>query len=421
MRTDLVPAREKNVKSQQDFINKLQQSKLKASIVGPCVGTGGADALALSLVKFCYNIDWTGVGIDRECNVEQLQWARAMCGNSIEFFQTDQELYNVPALTYCPTFGDMVYASSLNADVLIIWCTSDIFRMQLAIDKPIVEIAQNTDEFARTIAASNKIGSYKRVACCKAAVEAYPEELREDVTVIYNGIDPGRVTPRYGRELTRQMWGLTEEDKLLVFAGRMVDEKVPASLLQALSVLPKNWKGLYVGKGYNTENTLKEAERWIEPQRVLFMDAQYHVGDILAASDVYLLTSDFEGHPLGVCEAWLAALPVVTTNVGSMPELQEDYGKLATYIPQRADAETLAGAVIRASSGSEEVQLEIATARALTWDKFTMPAIAVLWEELLHDTVDIWRMDKRRPRVMATNGPRVKHSPHTIITKVEAE
>jgi glycosyltransferase involved in cell wall biosynthesis len=48
------------------------------------------------------------------------------------------------------------------------------------------------------------------------------------------------------------------------------------------------------------------------------------IGDVsgaLAASDVFVLSSDWEGNPLAVMEAMAAGLPVVATDVGGVPEL----------------------------------------------------------------------------------------------------
>lgn len=44
----------------------------------------------------------------------------------------------------------------------------------------------------------------------------------------------------------------------------------------------------------------------------------------MAASDIVLLTSDNEGTPLSLIQAGMAGLPVVTTRVGSIPEVVLD-------------------------------------------------------------------------------------------------
>lgn len=69
------------------------------------------------------------------------------------------------------------------------------------------------------------------------------------------------------------------------------------------------------------------------------------VPDLLAALDVAVNTSDFEGSPLGIMEFMEAGLPVVATSVGGVPDLIEDgvHGLLV----DRGDHHGVADAVAR--------------------------------------------------------------------------
>jgi glycosyltransferase involved in cell wall biosynthesis len=48
---------------------------------------------------------------------------------------------------------------------------------------------------------------------------------------------------------------------------------------------------------------------------------QSDIERVLSAADIVVLTSDNEGTPLCLIQAGMAGLPVVTTNVGSVPEV----------------------------------------------------------------------------------------------------
>jgi len=57
---------------------------------------------------------------------------------------------------------------------------------------------------------------------------------------------------------------------------------------------------------------------------VMFLGVRTDVPDVLAALDIAVSTSDFEGSPLSVMEYMEAARPVVATRVGGVPDLIDD-------------------------------------------------------------------------------------------------
>jgi glycosyltransferase involved in cell wall biosynthesis len=78
-------------------------------------------------------------------------------------------------------------------------------------------------------------------------------------------------------------------------------------------------------------------------QRVRFLGSRADVPDILRASDVFVLSSDYEGNPLSVLEAMAAGLPVISTAVGGVPELVQ-HGATGLLVPA-GDACSLAEAI----------------------------------------------------------------------------
>jgi glycosyltransferase involved in cell wall biosynthesis len=56
------------------------------------------------------------------------------------------------------------------------------------------------------------------------------------------------------------------------------------------------------------------------------------VKECLAASDVFVLSSNWEGNPLAVMEAMAAGLPVIGTRAGGVPELVES-GQQGILVP----------------------------------------------------------------------------------------
>jgi glycosyltransferase involved in cell wall biosynthesis len=79
--------------------------------------------------------------------------------------------------------------------------------------------------------------------------------------------------------------------------------------------------------------------------RVMLLGNRSDVPDLLAAFDVAVSASWFEGSPLAAMEYMDAALPIVATRVGGMPDLIEDgvHGRLV----EAGDAAGLAAAVVQ--------------------------------------------------------------------------
>jgi glycosyltransferase involved in cell wall biosynthesis len=101
---------------------------------------------------------------------------------------------------------------------------------------------------------------------------------------------------------------------------------------------------------------------------------------ILAAADVFVLSSLWEGNPLSIMEAMAAGKPVIATAVGGVPELVED-GVSGILVPPRtpdalAEAMILLAreAVLRRKMG------EVARQRAL--ERFGVDRMAREYERL---------------------------------------
>jgi glycosyltransferase involved in cell wall biosynthesis len=87
------------------------------------------------------------------------------------------------------------------------------------------------------------------------------------------------------------------------------------------------------------------AARGVENVHLLGFWPPADVPDLLAALDVAVNSSDFEGSPLGIMEFMAQGRPVVATSVGGTPDLIDDgvHGLLV----RRRDPEALAAAIAR--------------------------------------------------------------------------
>jgi glycosyltransferase involved in cell wall biosynthesis len=108
--------------------------------------------------------------------------------------------------------------------------------------------------------------------------------------------------------------------------GRLSDVKRQDVLIRGLARLRRQNADVHlllVGDGPRRGDLVKLAWKLGLADAVHFAGYQNHPQRYLAAMDVFALSSDSEGMPLSVLEAWAARRPVVAYHVGGLPEIVE--------------------------------------------------------------------------------------------------
>jgi glycosyltransferase involved in cell wall biosynthesis/DNA-directed RNA polymerase subunit RPC12/RpoP len=375
----------------------MKTGNLRAAWLAPCIGTGGADALMAGLARACQTVSFTGVGILRagQTTQQQVSWARANgLSCPLHLLHFDSAVIAPLDVTTHRTALEAARAAVADADIVISWCCGgdrvDMRAIYPALGVPVVELSQNEDATISDLLAYNAPAAHFYAACSQSAAKAFPENLREKVNVIYNGIDPLRCAPRAGRDAKRSKLELEESDKMVLFLGRFVSEKNPEAIVQALSLLPEHYKAVFVGRGPE-QMILENAAKRYAPGRVQMIEFVDHPGDLYAAADCFCLPSDFEGDPLAVHEAQLAGLPCVVAEYSAVDELEKLFGPLYYRVPRRPTGQQMADAIREACESPDE---RVTRAREVTWRYFTMSSIAFQWEDLLNDCLGAWRLDR---------------------------
>jgi glycosyltransferase involved in cell wall biosynthesis len=219
--------------------------------------------------------------------------------------------------------------------------------------------ARETDRAGRLI--------HRLVFGRRVAAVAVGEEVRrtfrewygaEPEATIRNGIE----TAAFERPGARRRWraenGFRDDDFLVISVGRLDPQKNPLGLIAAFAQgLGDDPRGHLLLAG---DGSLREAAQRKAGARVHVLGVRAEVAEMLAASDVFALASDWEGTPLAVMEAMAAGLPVVATSVGEVPELVApgetgllvsagDMSALAAALARLARDPELCGAMGRAA------------------------------------------------------------------------
>ena len=184
------------------------------------------------------------------------------------------------------------------------------------------------------------------------------------------------------RQDSRTALALPVDNLQCAFIGRVTRIKRPDRFLDVVNEITKRSIELnffIAGDGELLAMCRERIKK--EGLPVTILGWQSDIERVLSAADIVVLTSDNEGTPLSLIQAGMAGLPVVTTNVGSVPEVVLDG---LTGIVTRLDVQEIAKAleklvndkVLRANLGAAA-------------QKFTMSNFGV--ERLVHDHEELYK------------------------------
>jgi glycosyltransferase involved in cell wall biosynthesis len=173
---------------------------------------------------------------------------------------------------------------------------------------------------------------------------------RDRVRLIWNGAPLDEFAPA-GRERAlrvRQELGLPAGAPVVGSIGRLNAQKGHRFLIDAAASLCRrrgDLRVLIVGDGDLLEDLRAQASGLGIADRVVFAGHRTDVPDLLAALDVFCISSLYEGTPLALFEAMAAGRAVVSTAVDGCREVLED-GVSGLLVPP-GDAAALAASLER--------------------------------------------------------------------------
>jgi glycosyltransferase involved in cell wall biosynthesis len=166
----------------------------------------------------------------------------------------------------------------------------------------------------------------------------------------------------------------------VVGVGRFAYPKDFTTLLDALTLVAAPCRVRLAGDGPALTAVASALAQNGLSHRVELLGARADVPNLLARSEVFVLSSRSEGFPVSVLEAMAAGLPVVATDVGGVREAVED-GETGFLVPA-ADSEALAGALDRLLVDGELRRRLGAAGRARALSRFDVSRYRAAYGEL---------------------------------------
>lgn len=195
-------------------------------------------------------------------------------------------------------------------------------------DTPVVATLHGMSLHPQEISVTRTTGSHTIVVCREAWSQAMAVGLAADaVSLIPNGIDLAVYHPRSAdRSVLRNAIGVTQDDFLIGFVGRLAWEKGPDKFLKAAEQILQerpNVQFALVGTGL-MEMELKATIKRAGLERNIHLAGMWQdPSKVYPALDLMLHTSRADAMPLALLEAMASGVPVVAIGVGGVPELIE--------------------------------------------------------------------------------------------------
>ena len=173
--------------------------------------------------------------------------------------------------------------------------------------------------------------------------------LGRNVEVLVHGLVQEDAPPPAGtRDRMRRDLGLPDDAVVALTVANLRREKDYPNLLRAAQLALAQEPRLHVlavGQGQLEAEVAALHRELGLGDRCRLLGYRTDVKDLMAAADVFVLASAFEGLPVSIMEAMVSGLPVVATAVGGVPEAVVD-GETGLLVPPR-DASALAAALLR--------------------------------------------------------------------------
>lgn len=194
----------------------------------------------------------------------------------------------------------------------------------------------------------------------------------EQVISIPNGVPTERTSTRRSRAEVMTELGIGKGFIILAL-GRLAPQKGIEYLVRAAPRIRQavpDVRIMIVGDGPLERPLARLAAELGAEDTVRFLGFRRDVGELLAAADLVVLPSLWEGLSISLLEAMVAAKPIVTTSLGSNREVTDD-GRAARLVPPK-DVEALAAAIVALAASPDEREVLGRMAQNIQRERYTM-------------------------------------------------
>lgn len=145
----------------------------------------------------------------------------------------------------------------------------------------------------------------------------------DKLVVIRNGIDTNKFRRKDHQRNFKNEIGLKNENKLIGFIGRLVEQKRPLMFLEVAKQVALNNDSCFfymIGTGNLEKKVIKFIEKNNLSNRIFLFKQRNDMDHIFNFTDLLLMPSLYEGAPLTILEAISAGVHAIASDVGAIKE-----------------------------------------------------------------------------------------------------
>jgi glycosyltransferase involved in cell wall biosynthesis len=281
---------------------------------------------------------------------------------------------------------DVVHTKLFHADIVGRLCA------RLAGVKAVFTTVENAHEWEKRSGAKQRLKAWLFRATAGVNQAIFPVSVNvrdllrwrvglpaDKLALVYNGVDLRALSPARVDDSVRAELGIGADALVVGTVGSLNPIKNVGMLIDAAASVLAHRPDVYfihAGKGDPEPFRLRARERGIE-SRVLFLGERRDIARILAALDVFTVTSLNEGISLALLEAMAMQRAVVVTDVGGNREIV-DSADVGVCVPSN-DAPALARELLRLLARPDERARLGARARERVQRDFNIERVAACY------------------------------------------
>ncbi len=193
---------------------------------------------------------------------------------------------------------------------------------------PVVTFSMEESDILTAVSNNLKEATYENFA------------IKKPIEVIYNFVDVHRFHKKKVEAFKKLI--APGGEKILVHASNFRKVKRVDDVLKTFLLIHEKipCKLLLIGDGPERPYIESLTRDCVPCAEVKFLGKQEQMEELLSIADLFLLTSDYESFGLAALEAMAAEVPVISTNVGGLPEI--NINGYCGYMSNVGDVEDMA-------------------------------------------------------------------------------